>query len=157
MLRHWVFNVPIIKMFIAKLSSLILSFIVAICIGVNSLAYLSYITKYEYHELIIIASFIGALVLGSSSIMTIGHKIYGPRYLNALGALITASMVTIIATLFRVPISVSYITVTSLIGASIGSHLKLIAYGTAIKLLLIQIVSIPLALIAGIMISMFTH
>ena len=153
LLKFWT-SKPSTKVIVSKLLSITLSFLVAACIGFNNLAYLSYLTEHRYPLYIALASVIGALVFGYSSITIIGHKIYGPRFSNALAALITVVIVTTVATELRVPISISYLTVAALLGASLSTKPRLIMYNVASRLMLVQLLSVPLALAISIGVSM---
>ena len=152
--RYWSSNNPMVKMFIMKSSSIILCFIVAFCIGMNNLAFLSYLTNHQYYLYIIIFSVLGALLLGSQSIITLGYKVYRSKFNSALITLITTSVVTLFATVLRIPISVSYIVTSALLGISISSSPRLIMYGIIIRIFIFQLLSIVMALIVGISISL---
>lgn len=154
MLRSWIPNNPITKMSITKISSIILCFIVAICIGMNNLAFLSYLTNHQYYLYIIVSSVLGALVLGLQSIRTLGYRIYRARFNNTLTTLIVTVIVALFATTYRVPISISYIVISALLGISLASSPRLIMYGIILKIFIFQLLSILMALVASIGISL---
>lgn len=114
-----------------KMMLMLLSFFSAFAIGANTIGLLSLsvsgITNYAYAIIVILLAIIaGSVMLSAGELRRIGDEILPLRYLNVLASQLVSVFILEAATILSIPVSSTQIFTSSLYGAGLSYHTRLI-------------------------------
>ena len=145
-----------------KLLLVVASFLTAFVLGANTIGFLFVavegITNSIYSEMtVLIAMILGAFLLSSGELRTIGSDIIPVRYLNALVTQSASVIIVEMATIFSIPVSNTQVFTASLYGAGLGYKTRLIRKRPMFDIIIAWVLTAIVSLVLGFAATAFIY
>ncbi|WEG14791.1 inorganic phosphate transporter [Pullulanibacillus sp. KACC 23026] len=97
---------------------------------------------------------LGTMVGGWRIIKTVGGKIFKIQPIHGFASDFTSFAVMQTATHFGLPVSTTHVTSSSVLGVGSANHFRSVRWGTAIRILIAWVITLPIsAILAGVIVS----